>query len=136
MKNREIVEDWLTRARSNLYRARVGKVSDEILFEDLCFDCQQTVEKSLKGLLIAFDQEVPRTHIIGSLLRLLEKTGVTIPESIFLSSDLTEYAVHTRYPGIYEPITEEEFVNALDIAEQVYSWVNTERTNKEGEHIP
>jgi HEPN domain-containing protein len=107
MKNREIVDDWLTRARSNLYRARIGKVSDEILFEDLCFDCQQAVEKSLKGLLIAFDQEVPRTHIIGSLLRSLVKIGVVIPESIILSSDLTEYAVQTRYPGMYEPIKEE-----------------------------
>lgn len=133
MKNREIVDDWLTRARSNLYRARIGKVSDEILFEDLCFDCQQAAEKSLKGLLIAFDQEVPRTHIIGSLLRSLVKIGVVIPESIIQSSDLTEYAVHTRYPGMYEPIKEEEFVDALEIAEQVYSWVLTEITNNDGE---
>lgn len=51
MKNREIVEEWLTWARSNLSRARAGRVFEEILYEDLCFDCQQTVEKTLKGVI-------------------------------------------------------------------------------------
>ena len=44
MKNREIVEDWITRAESNHYRVRMEKILEKILFEDLCFDCQQVVE--------------------------------------------------------------------------------------------
>lgn len=126
MKNHRIVEDWMIRARSNLFRARSGKCSEEILFEDLCFDCQQAVEKSLKGLLIAHDTEVPRTHIIGVLLECLEKTGVSLPASLLMASELTEFAVQTRYPGIYEPVTEEEFLEAREMAEQVYTWVTHE----------
>jgi len=34
--------------------------------------------------------------------------------------------VQTRYPGIYEPITGEEFAESLEIAENVYSWVLSE----------
>jgi hypothetical protein len=55
MKNRALVKQWLIRARSNLDRARAGKIQKTILYEDLCFDCQQAVEKSLKALLIAHD---------------------------------------------------------------------------------
>jgi HEPN domain-containing protein len=43
MKDTALVDEWLKRAYSNLERARAGKVSEEILFEDLCFDCQQAV---------------------------------------------------------------------------------------------
>lgn len=44
MRNRTLVDQWLSRARSNLDRARAGKVRETILYEDLCFDCQQAVE--------------------------------------------------------------------------------------------
>jgi len=42
MKDRPRVEEWLRKARSNMERALAGKVSEGILYEDLCFDCQQT----------------------------------------------------------------------------------------------
>ena len=68
MKNNEFVRDWLKRARSNLERARVGKIKDEILYEDLCFDCQQSAEKAIKALLISINKEFPPTHSIARLL--------------------------------------------------------------------
>jgi len=52
MKNEVFVKDWLKRARSNLAVAAAGKTSEEVLYEDLCFHCQQSVEKSIKALLI------------------------------------------------------------------------------------
>jgi HEPN domain-containing protein len=123
MKNRTLVEQWLSRAQSNIDRARAGKVRDTILYEDLCFDCQQAAEKSLKALLVACDMESPHTHIIAHLLETLEQSGLEIPEDVKSSSDLTEYAVHTRYPGLYEPVTAEEYREALAVAEHVHEWV-------------
>jgi HEPN domain-containing protein len=124
MKNRTLVEQWLSRAQSNLDRARAGKIRETILYEDLCFDCQQAVEKSLKALLVANDRESPHTHIIARLLETLEQGGMKIPEDVKSAVDLTEYAVHTRYPGLYEPVTAEEFKEALAVAERVHEWVN------------
>jgi len=118
-----LVEQWLTRAQSNLDRAWAGKIRDTILYEDLCYDCQQAVEKSLKALLIAHDKVSPRTHIIARLLETLETEGITVPENLRPASDLTEYAVHTRYPGLYEPVTEDDYREALAIAEQIHAWV-------------
>ena len=125
MKNRTLVEQWLSHAQSNLDRARGGKTQDTILYEDLCFDCQQAAEKSLKALLVACDLESPHTHIIAHLLETLERSGMKIPEVVKSSSDLTEYAVHTRYPGLYEPVTAKEFREALAVAEHVHTWVVT-----------
>jgi len=126
MKNRILVDQWLARAQSNLDRARAGKTGDTILYEDLCFDCQQASEKSLKGLLVAQDLESPHTHIIAALLQTLERSGIIIPEEIKASSDLTDYAVNTRYPGMYEPIRDDEYQEALAVAERVVAWVHTE----------
>lgn len=124
MKNRALVKQWLIRSRSNLDRARSGKIQKTILYEDLCFDCQQAGEKSLKALLIAHDVESPHTHSIALLLETLEKNRIPVPDDIKSSIDLTEYAVHTRYPGLYEPVTEEEYREALAMAECVYAWAS------------
>ncbi|MDO9555276.1 MAG: HEPN domain-containing protein, partial [Atribacterota bacterium] len=103
MKNREIILNWLKRARSNLERAKMGKVTQGILYEDLCFDAQQAVEKSLKAILIKLDQSFPKTHSIGILIKLIEEAGVKIPKNINQAKLLTAYAVDARYPGDYEP---------------------------------
>ena len=92
MKNKDIISEWLKRARSNLERSRAEKISDEILYEDLCFDAQQAVEKSLKALLVRLDKPFPKTHSIGMLLKLIEETGVEIPDDINRSKILTGYA--------------------------------------------
>ena len=124
MKNREIILNWLKRARSNLERAKIGKISQGILYEDLCFDAQQAVEKSLKAILVKLNQSFPKTHSIGILLKLIEEAGVEIPKNINQAKLLTSYAVDARYPGDYEPVSKEEYKEALKIAEDVFKWLD------------
>jgi len=63
-------------------RAKAGRFSPEILYEDLCFDAQQTVEKCLKSISIIhqstaykFNHSVPHpgSGLTGALDR-YEKT--------------------------------------------------------------
>jgi HEPN domain-containing protein len=124
MKNKEIISEWLKRAKSNLEIARAGKSSKEILYEDLCFDAQQATEKCLKALLIKLNKPFPKTHSIGLLLKFIEEKGIEIPDDVNKSKILTDYAVDTRYPGIYEPVSEEEYKTALKLAENVFGWAN------------
>ncbi len=49
MKNLDKANAWLQRAKSNMARAKAGRVSPDILYEDLCYDAQQAVEKALKS---------------------------------------------------------------------------------------
>ena len=94
-----------------------------MFWEDLCFDAQQAVEKSLKALLLF--QKIPFrfVHDIAELLTVLEQNGLSLPEQIRAAAELSDYAVEARYPGPMEPVTEDEYKEAVKIAEMVVSWV-------------
>ena len=48
--------------------------------------------------------------------------GMNLPEEAKGAASLTDYAVLTRYPGDLEPVTEEEYLEAVRIAEAVVRW--------------
>lgn len=122
MTDQKLVDEWLRRAHSNLERARAGKTSEEILYEDLCFDCQQAVEKSIKALLVQLDVEFEKIHSISKLLKHAEGAGVIVPEEIKDTAQLTVYAVDTRYPGDYDPVTQSEYELVLAMVERAVRW--------------
>jgi HEPN domain-containing protein len=123
MKNESLVRIWLKRAKSNLQIAKAGKVFEDILYEDLCFDCEQAVEKALKALLVSIDVSFPRTHSISHLIELIEENNIQVPNKIMDSISLTAYAVSTRYPGDFEPVDEQEYQETLETAKKVLDWV-------------
>ncbi|MEK6590605.1 MAG: HEPN domain-containing protein [Nitrospinota bacterium] len=49
----------------------------------------------------------------------MEQNGIPLSEEIRAAADLTDYSVEARYPGPFEPLTESEFKDALNIAESV-----------------
>ena len=126
MKNLDKANEWLQRAKSNMARAKAGRVSPDILYEDLCYDAQQAVEKAFKSVCIIHEIVFPKTHDIAYLIELLEKGGVEVPENLQNAKILTGYAVETRYPGDYEPVDEEDLRKAIEIAKEVLEWVKKE----------
>ena len=66
--------------------------------------------------------------------RVLEQNGISLPEQIRAAAELSDYAVEARYPAPIEPVTEDEYKEAVRLAEMVVSWVDdlitstTERT--------
>jgi HEPN domain-containing protein len=113
--------EWLNRARSNLAIARQPK-TDEIFWEDLCFETQQAAEKALKAVLLSRKIKFRFVHDLAELLTTMEQNGVTLTDSVKDAAILTDYSVEARYPGPFEPITEEEFLESLRIAEHVVAW--------------
>jgi HEPN domain-containing protein len=59
MKNLDKANGWLQRAKSNMARAKAGRVSPDILYEDLCYDAQQAVEKAFKSVCIIHEIVFP-----------------------------------------------------------------------------
>ncbi len=119
----EVCQVWLKRALSNLSRAELGRQKEDIMYEDLCFDAQQAVEKTLKGLMAYLKIRIPRTHSIGYLLKTIDQSKKTkIPESLKKAAVLTDYAVTTRYPGDWEPLCNQDYKQAIKLARQVYGW--------------
>ena len=114
-------DDWLRHARSDLELARIEK-PENVLLESLCFHAQQAAEKALKAALIFVEIDYPKTHNIRTLLDLFP-ANIDMPEDIEKSAALTSYAVEFRYPGNTEPIDEEEYGEAICLAETVVDWV-------------
>lgn len=93
-----------------------------VYLEDLCFEAQQAAEKAIKAMLITRGIEFPYVHDLGLLLSLLERAGEVIPEVVGWAGDLTDYATTIRYPSVIESVTEQEYIDALEIAETVIQW--------------
>jgi HEPN domain-containing protein len=55
-------------------------------------------------------------------LETLQRAGHAVPEDLWEADDLTRYAVETRYPGIGQPVTEDDYRKALALAERVLTW--------------
>ena len=112
--------EWLNRAKSNLALAK-NRVEGAYL-EDLCFQAQQAAEKSIKAVLIKRDIEFPYVHDLRRLLALLEDAGEEVPPTVVRAEKLTRYASDTRYPGTAEPVDEQRYRHAIQIAEAVVRW--------------
>lgn len=115
------VKEWLRRAKSSLAKAKLP-ITDDILFEDMCFDAQQSAEKSMKSLIIHLGLKPHKTHSARVLIDELKKR-IPVPEAILYVIELDDYAVTTRYPDDYREVSEEEYKEAIEIAENVFNWV-------------
>lgn len=114
--------EWLNRARSNLAKARYAPDLSEIYLEDLCFDAQQAAEKAIKAVLIHLGIRFPYVHDLALLLTLVEEAGQSVPEAVKQAAALSDYAVETRYPGPAEPVTQQEYEDAVNVAKEVIRW--------------
>ena len=100
MTRKDLVDEWLLLATDDL------EVAEHLLtvmrgapLEIICFHCQQAGEKGLKALLQHLGRDVPRTHDLVELRRLL---GADLPDDAELDrscSVLSAYGITTRYPG-------------------------------------
>lgn len=79
------------------------------------------VEKSIKAIFVQEDFDFPYTHDISVLLENLKDHGYEISK-IKDAVRLTDYAVAARYPGLQEPVSEEEYQEAVETAEKVLAW--------------
>ena len=118
-------EEWLRRAKSNLALAKQPK-SEDIYWEDLCFEAQQAAEKAFKAVLLSKGIQFRFVHDIAEFLTLLEQNEITLSEEIRAAATLTNYSVEARYPGPFEPVTEDEFKEALRLAEAVVTWAESQ----------
>lgn len=114
-------EDWLARAIGDLALARVP-LPEGGYYEDLCFHAQQAAEKAIKAVYKKHDLAFRYIHDLGELLADLMDMGITIPPDVEAAQILTAYAWEARYPGLAEPVTREEYQEAVQQADDVVRW--------------
>ena len=82
----------------------------------ICFHAQQAAEKALKGLIAAFELNIPRTRDLARLIGLLPPFAT---EWIRDATLLTPYAVASRYPDDPEEYDEDSGTQATTAASRI-----------------
>ena len=113
--------EWLRRAESSLMLARQDK-PESVDWADLCYLAQQAAEKAVKAVYRLVERPHRYTHNLEELGSGLEKAGLSIPDVVKEAVVLTRYAVETRYPTIGELVTEDEYREAVALAQGVVDW--------------
>lgn len=119
----ELAKSWFDKALHDLIAAKTLAQSPDHLFDVAIYHCQQAAEKVLKGILVLDDVEFSKTHDILSLLTLAKELRPSLAEFEALAESLTPYAVIYRYPGEFLGPDEEEFWQALEMAQRIYDAV-------------
>ena len=99
MQLKDLVHEWMQKARQDLDSAKFLSDMRPLPKEIIGFHCQQAVEKCLKAFLVLHDIEPPRSH---DLLYLKTKcqSMERLPEiDDTILSRLNPYAAQHRYPG-------------------------------------
>lgn len=122
--------EWLNRARSNLEMAKAGTRLRTVYFEDPCFEAQQAAEKAIKAVLLHLGIRFPYIHDLADLLDLIKTAGKKLPKGVQDADRLTRFAVVTRYPGLAEPVTRQDLLRAVKIAENVVRWAGNMMAKK------
>jgi HEPN domain-containing protein len=90
------------------------------------FHAQQCVEKAIKGFLLHRNIPFPHTHDLARLLDMIKEAGFEVPAEVDEAFMLTQYAVQTRYPGVWEPVTRDEARHALSVASNAFAWIEAQ----------
>ena len=114
-----IVQEWIQKAEHDLKNAEhTLTLGEDCPFDTVCFHAQQCVEKYLKALLTLHRLAFPKTHDLTELLALVPKT-ITLGIRMDVLAELSPYAVESRYPGEWEPLTRQEANRAVEVARQL-----------------
>lgn len=93
----EAADLFLGKAASDLAAARLLAGDDEQDDDVVGFHAQQAVAKSLKAVVAVRSLEIPRSHDLGLLIRLLDSAEHRLPDEIRAADWLNPWAVTPRY---------------------------------------
>ena len=123
MGKNEILQQWIDKGNEDLRSAEyLSTMHHPTPDETICFHCQQSSEKYLKGFLFLHDIEPPKTHNLIELLGMCEKINVNFNVLLPQLDLLRVYAVFPRYPNELS-ITDEDMKNAIKYAKIVQEFV-------------
>lgn len=137
MKNNGLTQEWIDFAKMDFLTA---KHLDEHMYpkplEIICYHCQQSIEKLLKGVLISKGVTIKKTHDLGLLAEILGEYEAVDEKYLEMCDNLTPYGVKIRYPQeLY--IEEYHVTKALQETETLYEWLmgllENQRESKNGQ---
>ena len=90
--------------------------------EIICYHCQQSAEKALKGVLINKEITPPKTHDLEKLFAICKEYIPNINAVWRACNILNQYGIQPKYPEEIE-ITEEDVQEALTCAKDILKFL-------------
>lgn len=87
--------------------------------EVICYLCEQSAEKLLKGFLVPYMEDIPRTHDLMKLCRLCEEQDADFAELFDPCARLMPYGVQVRYPNNTELYEEDMQIALKDLSKMI-----------------
>ena len=122
---RDFVRQWLDKAEEDLKAAEIlleGGLED---FDSVGFHAQQAAEKFIKAVLVRHQIPFPKSHSIAFLLGLVAQANKRLAEELSGAESLTPYGVEFRYPGESEPVSREQGLRAIQLAQQAREQIHS-----------
>lgn len=98
MDNLTSAKEWRRFAEMDLMSAEYLLKMRPVPIEIICYHCQQSAEKYLKGYLVLHGMNPPKTHDLNQLQKLCANISDSFSDIADHCSDLTAYGVQPRYP--------------------------------------
>ncbi|MBS4031242.1 MAG: HEPN domain-containing protein [Clostridiales bacterium] len=98
MDNLTQAKEWQRLAAMDLDSAEYLQNMYPVPIEIICFHCQQSAEKYLKGYLVLHNINPPKTHDLDELCKLCLHMSDAFMNIADQCSDLTAYGIQPRYP--------------------------------------
>ena len=108
------IKDWLTFAQRDYDIAcYLSQNFRPLPVENICYGCQQAIEKALKAVLIHYAGNYPKTHDIELLQELCKEYTDAIDLTISITKTLTRFATKSRYPDNVNDFAPEDAALAI-----------------------
>lgn len=122
MNNKDIAKEWLLFADQDLESAKFLLGMRPAPLEIICYHCQQSAEKYIKGYIAYHGGSIVKTHD----LTLLNKICLNYDQDFHSIQDdcieLTDYGVQIRYP-FHLDVEENDVNNAAESAERIKKFI-------------
>ena len=113
---------WFEYAENDLEAAKILSIQVKPKYEIICYHCQQSAEKNLKGYIASKNGKLQKTHDLVVLCETCANYDTDFTKIIISCSDLTIYASEVRYPNILE-IEDYHMHNAIKDASIVRDFI-------------
>lgn len=123
MDHRKVANEWFQYADTDLEAAKFLKTMRPTPLGIICYHCQQSAEKYLKGFVAFNGGEIQRTHDLVSLNKMCASFYSDFNDILNDCINLTDYGVQTRYPFELD-ISVEDVELAIQSADNIKRFID------------
>lgn len=122
MNNKDIAKEWFDFADNDLKSAKFLLRMQPTPLEIICYHCQQSAEKYLKGYIALNGGKVIKTHDLTLLNKICMKHDKDFEKIEDDCIELVDYGVQVRYPFRIE-LEDCDMKKAIESAERIRKFV-------------